>query len=310
MDIRNSWKASLPIATLAILGGLVSCGPTVEETPQPPVGALARVGDEWLLQADLDYALESGLARTEAQAYGRLLDEMVLAEAARNSELDTLPAVRAALRRTLASRYLESIELSPVAVSDTEIATTYAASGDRFMEPRRVELAILRRKIEGSDADEARASIREALRMYRENGDAQAQPGFGSIAARFSDEPNTRYQGGVCGWISEDSEHLIVPDAVLEAAFVRSQPGASEKPVVAQGAAWAFVVMDFTPASRQPLEMVRETIKRELQTRRREKQRSALISRARANVALQEIQPPKNARDGLKDGTDEPPALP
>lgn len=84
--------------------------------------------------------------------------------------------------------------------------------------------------------------------------------GFGSASSSFSDEPDTRFNGGLAGWVVPGRSHFLVPAEVIEAAAELDQPGAISPVIVSGHAAWLVRLTELQSARIRPFEAVREQL--------------------------------------------------
>lgn len=274
---------------LVLLLGALGCGreQVVEPVVVTPEGAVAKVGETWVLESDIEYYIQSGQARDDAHALRRIVEELQFAAAARAAGLDQAPESRAAQRRMLASRYLEAAEQT-VEVSEAELQQAWEASGPRFRIPARVKVAGIRRQfsneLERAEAFEALNATAEAFRNLE---DSAAMEDFGAIAASYSDEPNTRYQGGQLGWVNAGAKHLLLPEAVCQELVAEAGLGLHSEPVVSENGAWLFLLTDIEAARVRAFDSVRAELERELRAAKQAEQRARLQEQANSAAPLE-----------------------
>lgn len=167
-----------------------------------PADVVARVGDQWIRQSDLDFAMESAGARSPAQVLQNLIDEETLAQQALAEGLVEDASVRAAVRRLLGSRYLDKASSVQPIVEDRVLREAWESAGDRFTVPAAARIAVLRRRAEG-DVAEAMRALEAARQAYLTLPEDPRRQGFGPLAVSVSDDNDTRFQGGDCGWVVE-----------------------------------------------------------------------------------------------------------
>lgn len=212
-------------------------------TAGPPSDAVATVGSSAILESDLDHALTHNGGRSRAETLQTLTDEEALAQLARAEGLAEDPSVRAAMRRMLAARLREK-HSAEITVSTEEIRNT--ADGD-LVPPVRVRqrLAFLRQKFsEAGGAEAAGAKLRVAREKFDALPPAPSRAGFGPLAVEYSDDNDTRYQGGDAGWIIRGERHVLLPAEVTAAAASVESPGLLPDVILSSDAAWLLLVAE------------------------------------------------------------------
>ena len=132
----------------------------------------------------------------------------------------------------------------------------------------------------------AEARIQLALRGFRALSNDPARSGFGVVAAEFSDDGNTRYQGGDLGWLTPDQLAARLP---LEAKrqIDSLPPGqASETIQLADGFCIVLATGErpAVPISENDL---RELVKYEMINRRRGEARVNFLRKSREGIKVE-----------------------
>lgn len=269
---------------LLIFIGLAGCRSEapLEEQSSIPESVVAVVGTEWIDASEIEHLIAVGGARDDAQALRILVQQAQLAELARIEGFSEQPEIRVAQRRFLAARFLEQMEsiLAPPPVSDAAVQAAYETS-DHFKLPGRRKVAALRQQFNDPESAEiAQSKLLAAREAYQALPEDPNRRGFGSLAVTYSDEPNTRFQGGLCGWLEQGSQHLILPQAAVDLAESREAPGLCSDVLVAPEAAWLVLVLDIEPAMKRPFEHVKFELRRELEQARKRALRQTVLQNA------------------------------
>jgi hypothetical protein len=290
-------RFSLP-AFLLVFGALTACerrtAPPAPGPEEPPPDAVAQVGDEWLLQSDVDFLLQEGLAQDPTQALNELARVRQLALAARARGIHQTPAARRAGDQLLARIYLEHGQMSVAPVTEEEIATAWEKQKVRFTTPATYRVAILRQTISPSQSEpEAIRLLKEAREAYRQAAAEEhwSPPGFGEFAITYSDEPNTRFQGGLAGQVRAGQKHLLLPVQVTEAIVKHGKVGLLPSILVHEGCAWVILVMEARKAVTVPLAQAAPILKAELQQKRRQELKAQIQRRAQAQYPVKIPEP-------------------
>lgn len=282
---------------------LASCG---QKTPAPsapsPADAVAMVGGTPVLQSDLDFALQDSGALPPAAVLQRLTEEESLARLAVAEGLDQEASVRAAVRRMLATRALEK-HLVRREITDAEVTAALQATPAPPAQPR-LRLSFLRYKAETAGSiDAAAAKLEEARTAWLALPEAERTKGFGGLAVQYSDDPDTRYQGGEAGWITSGERHVLLPPEATAAAAALNQTGLVPDVLRASDAAWLLLVTETGTQTRPGT--TPEAVRARLQAGQESAARQSLLQRAlqASPVRILKPQPQDPARQ-------EQPAIP
>ena len=218
----------------------VGCKPKVK----PPAGSspvVAEVGGRTITQADFEAEAARRRASGNPVASAKaLLGEMIEREAMLVKAEASGIARSEAFRRDSESRLLSQWVASTLAkardgveVTDEELKKAYEQRKDSVLTSAALtRLAILYRKVSsraGNDVALAlEKSLAEGVAAFEKDRAASTNngrlPGFGKIAADYSEDTVTRYRGGDLGWLNPgQGEHPRVPKEVLAAGAALSQ---------------------------------------------------------------------------------------
>lgn len=253
-------SVAIGLAGCLACGVLAGCGrpavpPTVSSKPPEPA-PLARVGGVAITQADFDFEVQRRVAARRPVGDPRsVIQELIerqamLQEAARAPWMNE-PEARRERENQLLAQWLErtlQAEKSRLSVSEEEVRARFRERVADFTRPAMVRLAILFRRNSPQDTQEKAEDLVESLRKARQEflGDRSAAtqngriPGFGSVAAKASEDTVSRYRGGDLGWMDAASKEFRVPAAVVEAGNALPVHGVSDVLRTEQG---LYVVM-------------------------------------------------------------------
>ncbi|MCB1095509.1 MAG: hypothetical protein KDN22_08000 [Verrucomicrobiae bacterium] len=308
---------NLPIAILptALAALIVSCSDNHSAAANTddsamPDEAIASIGSKyWLLKSDLAYYKESTGSRSAEVSLDTLIDEQVLAANAKEEGLAEMPQVRAAIRRLLASAYLEQFATETPVVTNDEVEAAWNASGDRFVVPASARIAVLRQKLDGTETQAALEKLAKAREAFLSLPESVSRRGFGTLAVDFSDDPNTRFQGGDYGKVVAGQAHVCLPLEVVATACATQNVGLVNEPIVAAGAAWLVLVSEQAPAARRPLVEVAPQLRHELEADAAARQHSELLSAARGKQPAKILIDIKSMKFHTEPATNESPPL-
>lgn len=296
----------LPFLPLLAVALLSNCHKDDAPIIQRPANAVAKVGDRWLTETDLDHYQHTGLS-DRSLAFNRLIQEESLAQRAVQEGFDRQPEIQAAIRRLLSSRYLEANLSQTPTIEESQIRRIWESDA-RFARPKQAHLAILRQTIpSGDDGSQARAILAEALANYQES--TPNARGFGPLAVQASDHQDTRYQGGDCGWVTEGQAHLFLPPEVIAQALTPTNPGLLNEIIVSGDAAWAIRVVALRPFSKVPLEQAAPRIRQELLAQAQKEQKASIFATAEQAVPIERLISPPPAT-ALAEAAESAPTFP
>lgn len=292
---------------------------------------LARIGDEAITVAEFEQELvrrSEGRTRFFQRADNRraLLEELIrhrlLVAEAREAGIPDEPDFRELVERMMIQRLREKRldqRLGELTPDDEAVADYYESNREAFSRPSRRQVAMIRLDAPAALAPEERESRRAHIEAARDAAQALPEntPHFGEVAVEYSDDRSSRYQGGIVGWLVDDSARRYQwPAPVLEAAFALDQPGAITPVIDADEAYYLVRLADYQPGRVQPLEQVADGIRHRLtreKSRNLEGQLMAEIEQRRSfhidEAALEAVESPAGPPEAPP-GRENPPAMP
>lgn len=154
-----------------------------------------------------------------------LINQEVIYSKAEAKGITNDETVMALYKKAVVDRYLE-LELKPLLakakVSSFDVKKYFEHNKQSYERPARRRAAIIYVATSVKDSDETRSKkkerIQEAYEKITELDEKTLH--FGQLAKIYSDDRNSRYQGGVIGWlINHPSRHYKWDDQVLEQLF-------------------------------------------------------------------------------------------
>lgn len=287
-----------------------------------PENIVAQVGDSRITTEQFSqYVALRGSAAGSLGVKQQLLDEMIQREAqiavARQLGYDSVPEVTRALQNALIAQLRDrqlNARLDQLVVSDDEIDAYYQANIQKYTTPAQNRLAIVRFDLFASAPEEQARTVTElATRVHKL---AQSQPedvrGFGTLAARYSNDQASRYVGGDIGWHSASIQGL---DPAVKKAIAELEEIGSMSPIVQGGDALYLVkLLDKREQVVTPASVVASNIRVQLtQQKRREMEAEwiqSVISQARPITVNTEALARITPANGERVAAVRPPELP
>jgi parvulin-like peptidyl-prolyl isomerase len=223
-----------------------------------------------------------------------LLDEMirveVLASNAQKAGYGDDPEVKRAIDQLLADKYQRVNIDEPLAdlqVSDADIEDYYRSHIASFTTPEAAHAAVIAIAIPANASDDEKQALQERAQQVRDLALAKpGAPGFADLAAQYSDDADTRAQGGDIGWVSEGQENPRWEQPVMKAVFDLDNPG-QVSPIIATGSGFYVVkLLEDQPASVRPLAELRNRIRQLCIREERQRRAAKLYAAALANVQV------------------------
>jgi parvulin-like peptidyl-prolyl isomerase len=290
----------MSLVAAAVLGGVLVVAAQVALRILRP-GSVSQVlavvdGKPITLQAFQTEITRRGgeAAFSAAQQRRALLDEMirveVLAANAQKAGYGDDPEVKRAVDQLLADKYQHQNIDEPLAdlqVTDGDIEDYYRSHIASFTTPEAAHAAVIFIAVPASASDDEKQALQQRAQHVRDLALAKAgAPNFAELAAQYSDDPDTRLQGGDIGWVSEGQENPRWEQAVMKEVFDLDDPG-QVSPVITTGSGLCVVkLLEDQPASVRPLPEVRNSI-RQLRIRAERQRRAAkLYAAALSNVQV------------------------
>ena len=290
----NLLRLLLLLSLALVLTPACSPQPGKKATPGAKANVLATVGGTEITTEDfLAYAQERRVSDTP-EARSALLEEMItevsLVRKAQAAGLDQTPAYRRAGRQFLTSR-LDEQELQPLlaqadTVPDAELEAACKEAVARLTQPATRRVAWIRITAGENERSAALENLKAAADQYRALPADSGRIGFGAVAARFSDDTDTRYQGGDLGWLTPPQFAGRVPPALAQAISIL-RPGQLGEPVILPDGVCLAMVTGERPAAPPAPEAIRARVKQELITKRRAETTAAFRRAARQSTAVE-----------------------
>jgi parvulin-like peptidyl-prolyl isomerase len=223
-----------------------------------------------------------------------LLDEMirveVLASNAQKAGYGDDPEVKREIDQLLAEKYQRANIDEPLAdlqVTDGDIEDYYRSHIGSFTTPEAAHAAVIAIAVPGNATDDEKQALQERAQHVRELALAKpGAPSFAELAAQYSDDADTRSQGGDIGWVGEGQENPRWEQPVMKAVFDLDNPG-QVSPVIATASGLYIVkLLEDQPASVRPLSEVRTRIRQLCIREERQHRAAKLYAAALANVQV------------------------
>lgn len=270
-----------------------------------PESAIAQVGEVWLLEEDLTLKLAQRKGLTREQALDELVQEEAFAQAGEYEKSLDQATLRSVRRRLLASGYLEGRQ-KKVEPTEELLREQWLSEEELWQVPAQARVAVLKLR----DEEGAAAKLREARESFLALPSDPQRRGFGPLAIAFSEEPNTRYQGGSLGWVREGEAHVLLPKEILKAVFSRSGLGLLDEELSADGGLWLVLVVERKPKEKRGFEECRPQLERAWRAHAERSAKESAMESAMSRVSIQRLQGTSQQEKSPNSAPEAPPQFP
>ena len=278
--LRKATKRLLPkrLPGLTFAGGLLAltgCSPhSVSDSALPPQ-VLARVGRLEVRESDLLTHLdESHAGRRDSEARQIALAELVrrcqLVQSGLDAGLMEDPKMRAEISKILAYKASEdrmAHGFTKVVVAEDRLRELYEEQLERYQtrEKRRVAVLWLDPGKDPERLRAYRARLSEARQWTLEQTHLTESPekGFAELAVDFSEHQESRFAGGIVGWLEAAGGSDKWTRAVAEIAFHLNGVGALSEVVTREEGVFLVRFVGLSPAVTRPFESVKAELEQQ-----------------------------------------------
>jgi parvulin-like peptidyl-prolyl isomerase len=164
---------------------------------------------------------------------------------------------------TLQQKLTQKVTEDKTKITDADVKEYYDKNKKRFAQPERRNLNVVLTR--------SRAKAQQAKRALRGGN-------WKTVAKKYSIDEASKSQGGKLPDVTRGQQ-----DKAFDAAIFKAKKGKLEGPVKTQFGWYVFEVTKVTPASQQPLDRSKETIKNLLRSQRQQKALDDFIKDFRKN---------------------------
>lgn len=201
----------------------------------------------------------------------RVIDELVhfelLAQQAKKLNYHNDPEIRLAYKKMLVAKFKrEQIQtkLSEIVITDEMVKDYYEDHIDSYREPTMHRIAMIKlRKPLIKDKQKARA-LKNKAKQIRQMAKQEDIAGFGKLAAKYSDDLQTKYKGGALPWLSKSARYFRLEPDIVYAAFNLKEKGETSDIIETKNGLYILKLIDRKQQKTKPLEAVRLQIQSDL----------------------------------------------
>ncbi len=166
-----------------------------------------------------------GQFETEMQRE-QLMDELIhfelLAQEAEKLNYHNDPEVQLAYKKILVSKFRKEqiqTELSQLIITEEKTEDYYKEHHDRYTEPAMRRLAMIFLRSSANQTLESLKTLRQKAEKIRVMAKHQKSKDFGKLAAKYSDDLQSKFKGGTLTWISKKSRNYRLDPKIITSAF-------------------------------------------------------------------------------------------
>ena len=251
---------------------------------------VARVAGQLITRAALDQVLARRGPGTDK---AKVLDELVTFEAtyakAKTAGFDQTPEVSDAIKRLIVSKYRETqIKDDTARVTDQEIAQYYQDHLREYATLERARVALIFLHVPSAATPEKQAEhlARAEAILVEARQLPPGSPTFGPLAAKYSEDQASRYQGGDIGWVAKDQSGSPWGQPLLEALLALRHPGELTPVLRTERGLVIARLMERQPAGTRPLSEMKDGLGYRLSRARAAEQQEQFFAAMKAGLQI------------------------
>jgi parvulin-like peptidyl-prolyl isomerase len=110
--------------------------------------------------------------------------------------------------------------------------------------------------------------------------------GFGKLAAKYSDDLQTRYKGGTLPWLSKSARYFRLEPTIVKAAFKLEKQGEISRVIETKNGFYILKLIDQRAERTKPLEAVKLQIQADLKAGLKQKWLDDFHQKLKANAEI------------------------
>jgi len=160
-----------------------------------------------------------------------LVNQQLMLAAAKTLGVDQEAVVQKIYRQAVVDKYLDQAlnqKLAEIKVSSKEIEAYFEANRSSYNRPARRRAAIIFKKLPSDISEDDKAGVIASMHAIKQQALESEEhiTHFGQLALEHSDDPNSKYQGGVIGWLIKSPQRAYKwPQEVVTTLFELSENG-------------------------------------------------------------------------------------
>ncbi len=223
----------------------------------------------------------------------RVIDELVhfelLAQEAKKLNYHNDPEIQLAYKKMLVAKFKREqiqTQLSEIVINDEMVKEYYNDHLDTYKEPamHRIAMIMLKKPLI-SDKNKTKA-LKKKAGQVRQMAKQEDIAGFGKLAAKYSDDLQTKYKGGALPWLSKSARHFRLEPAIVKAAFNMEKKGEISRIIETGNGFYILKLIDHRPQKTKPLEAVKLQIQADLKTGLKQKWLDDFHKKLKANAEI------------------------
>ncbi|MCK5335740.1 MAG: peptidyl-prolyl cis-trans isomerase [Gammaproteobacteria bacterium] len=215
------------------------------------------------------------------------------------------------------SDHLEII-LKEVTIDNYEIQNYYQSNIKKYTMPAKVRVAIIHLKLSSLASKEKQAEVKiKAEAIYKlAKTLPESVKGFGSLAAKYSEDQATRYIGGDIGWLIKGKAYNNIDYNILQSIEALKNKNELAPVIKAKDGFYLVKLIEEKPQQQQPLKRVEQSIRQVLHRQKSKTAEADWLQSLKNRVTpiiinhtvLESVEPPPSTKQ-LRDEM-HPPELP
>lgn len=249
-----------------------------------------------------------------------LVNQKLLLEQAEAQGIDQNPMVQKVYHQAVVDKYLElnlNKNLAEIRVPESEVKRYFEENKNSYNRPARRRGAIIYKKTDQDVTEPQLSELRTELLAIKEQ--AGELPNhlthFGELARMHSDDPTSKYQGGVIGWLIESPKRAYKwPQNVVEALFELPENGSTSDIIQTDKGLYLVRMVGSENVVATEYERIASGIKQKILSEKQSTTKREFLNSIKDDAKIQinqdllaTIEPINNAP---KDNNKQPPAMP
>ncbi len=122
--------------------------------------------------------------------------------------------------------------------------------------------------------------------QIRQMAKRQTGSDFGKLAAKYSDDVQSKYKGGALPWLSEKSRYFRLEPAIIKAAFKLRKKSEISQPIETKNGFYLLKLIDKRQEQIKPMAAVRLQIQADLKASLKQKWLDGFYKKLRKNAEI------------------------
>lgn len=249
-----------------------------------------------------------------------LVNQQLMLAAAKSLGVDQEAIVQKVYRQAVIDKYLDQAlnqKLAEIKVSSKEIEAYFEANRNSYNRPARRRAAIIYKKLPTDISVNDKADLIANMGSIKQQAlEAEEHiTHFGQLALQHSDDPNSKYQGGVIGWLIESPQRAYKwPQEVVKTLFELPENGDVSDVIETDKGLYLVRLVNAENVASTELSQMASGIRKKLLNEKQKSAKQAFVdslqTNAKININSELLAAIEPLNPEPKDNQQQPPAMP